>query len=250
MKRFIAAVVILLLFVGLLSSMGVKNVATQAVTPAVATVNPAPLSTPTAPSLSPASPSNKHFTLADIAQAYNKNEADADKRFRFRRFGVSAQVETVESDNLGLLVENVARAEAKLDAKGVLDARSIKAGQSVVLSCIGDGTGFYAVQLVKCHVVTGTSLIPKDPPPVFSQSPGLPIYLTDLQCVGSNQSGNWVGSAADWQVACFEGETQDKHWLVSHWRDFEPKTRENCIENGEKELSYSYLRTCLQAGGI
>ena len=186
MRRFVAAVVALLLLVGFLRSIGVRDDAAPAITPAEAIAEPAP----TAFSLPPASPPNRHFALADIALAYKKDEAAADKRFKGRRFGVSGQGESVEPRWLELFVENVARVQAKLDARGVSDARSIKAGQTVVLSCVGDGTGFYAVELVDCHVVRGTSLIPKDRPPVFSSLPGLPDYLTTLQCVGTNQRGD------------------------------------------------------------
>lgn len=250
MKRLIAVVFALIILAGFLGSTTVKKDLIRAATPTTAIVKPEVVPVPTSLSLPPASPPNRHFALVDIALAYKKDEVAADRRFKSRRFGVSGQVESVNPDYLGLFVENVARVRAKLDAKGVSDARAIKAGQPVVLSCVGNGTGFYAVELIDCHVVTGTSPMPRDKPPVFSPLPELPNYPTTLQCIASSQRGNWVGSAADWQVACLNGEAQDKSWLIEHWREFEPKTRNNCLGNGERRLSYTYLKLCLQAGGI
>ena len=250
MKRFVIVIVVLVLLVGFLKSIIIGKDATQAITSTGAAIKSEIVPVPTVTPLPPASPSNRHFALADIVQAYKKDKAGADKRFKSRRFGVSGQVESVQPDYLGLLVENVARVQAMLDARGVSDARAIKVGQSVVLSCVGDGTGFYAVELVDCHVVTKTSLMPRDKPPVFSPLPKLPDYPTTLQCIASNQRENWIGSASDWQAACLDGESQDESWLVGHWREFEPKIRYNCLENGERKLSYTYLKTCLEVGGI
>jgi len=241
---------VLILFVGFLKSIPLKKDATQEATPSKATVKSEVVPAPAIATLPPASPPNKHFALVDIVQAYKKDEAAADKRFKSRRFGVSGQVETVKPDYLGLFVENVARVRAGLDAKGISDAHAIKAGQSVVLSCVGDGTGFYPVEFVDCHVVTGTLLIPKDKPTIFSLLPGIPDYPTAVQCIASNQNGNWVGSATDWQAACFDNEAQNKGWLIGHWREFEPKMRDNCLEYGVRKLSYVYLKLCLQVGGI
>ncbi len=250
MNRSFVTIVGLIFLVGLLKSMIVGKDTTQAITPTMASHKLEVTSAPTVLSLPPASPPNMHFALADIAQAYKKDAADADRRFKSRRFGVGGHVESVKPDYLGLVVGNVARVRAKLDAKGVSDARAIKAGQLVVLSCVGDGTGFYAVELVDCHVVTGTSLIPKDKPPIFSPLPGLPDYPTVLQCMASNQRGNWLGSAADQQSACLDGEAENKSWLVGHWREFEPKIRYNCLVYGERKLFYTSLMICLQVGGI
>lgn len=240
----------MIILLGFWNSTGLEKFATQAELSPTASVNPTSVPTRAIPSLSPASPSDKHFALSDIALEYKRNEAQADGRYKSRRFGVSGYVESVKPDYLVLLAENVARVRAKLDAKGVTDSRSTQAGRLVTLSCVGNGTGFYALELVECHPVSGTTLMIKDKPPVFSQLPALPDYPTAVQCIISNQQGNWLASASVLQESCRLGESQDRKWLSSQWRGFDPRIRDNCLGHGKRKNSYTYLKVCLEVGGI
>ncbi len=87
----------------------------------------------------------------------------------------------------------------------------------------------------------------------FAPYPTIPEYPVVMECVRTNQTGAFFGSAADWQRACLTGETQDRAWLAGQWLNYSPSLRARCVSardlHGDLPVSYSKLRICLEMGG-
>ncbi len=94
------------------------------------------------------------LSLRDLAMEYRRDTAAADVRFKGKRIDIVGQIESVGTDYLGMKVENVARIRAGLDRLGQQDARSLRPGATISMSCVIDGTGYYMVEMTQCHSIT------------------------------------------------------------------------------------------------
>lgn len=90
------------------------------------------------------------ISLNDLAKSYRQDDAKADNRFKGKRFDVSGEIESVQKDALGMLVRNVARIRAKAEPGKLQELQNLKSGQTISMSCVIDGTGFYAVEMSQC----------------------------------------------------------------------------------------------------
>jgi hypothetical protein len=92
-----------------------------------------------------------------LALAYRRDTTGADGVYKGKRIVVVGPVETVGTDFLDMFVENMARIRARLDGVGQREIADVRAGQTVSLSCIIDGTGFYLVEMSQCHDIAAQS---------------------------------------------------------------------------------------------
>ncbi len=148
--------------------------------------------------LSRADPPN--VSLGALALAYQQDDTAADARFKGKRITITdSQIETVQTDYLGLVVTGVARIRAALDDAGKNEAGGLRPGQAIRLSCIIDGTGFYAVEMSQCHTATDTAGASRYPLRVYQNTPDMECE-EGQQCSDSEFAGALAEIQAKWPI--------------------------------------------------
>jgi hypothetical protein len=140
------------------------------------------------------------ISLGALALAYQHDDSAADTRFKGKRVTITdSQIETVDADFLGLVVTGVARIRAGLDGAGKQEVRRFHPGQAVQLSCVIDGTGFYAVEMSQCHIVANNAAPSKYPLPVYQNTPDMECE-EGQQCSDSEFAGALAEIRAKWPI--------------------------------------------------
>jgi hypothetical protein len=141
-----------------------------------------------------------NVSLGALALAYQHDDSAADAHLKGKRITITdSQIESVQTAYLGLVVTGVARIRAALDDTGKKEAEGLRPGQTVRLSCVIDGTGFYAVEMSQCHTATDTTKATPYPLRAYQNTADMECE-EGQQCSDSEFAGALAEIQAKWPI--------------------------------------------------